>query len=71
MIKYYMHTLNGKPAYYDGERVGYGNSRTKLSLCRSLEEIRDQQIKSDLWLKKKGLCDPSWIYGYVMVRLPE
>lgn len=65
---YYLHTLDGHPAAYDGRQVHFmthGNS-----LVASLKELRAQQKASALWRESKGYKDNYYPYGYRRVRLP-
>ena len=62
--KFYIHTLDGKPAYYDGTQIvfatKYGRAATT---CYSLNEIRHQQAKSKEWRYKNGFKE-LWKLGY-------
>lgn len=67
---FYMHTLDGKPAYYvDGEQVCFIDSRPG-KLARSLDEIRAQWTASEAWRKKRGYGPMIYPHGYKKVTLP-
>jgi hypothetical protein len=66
---YYMHTLDGHPAAYDGRQVHFMTHGDAL-LVDSLKELRAQQKASALWRESKGYKD-NFPYGYRRVRLPK
>jgi hypothetical protein len=74
MNMFYMHTLDGMPAYFvrTDRKIYFApsprSSRT-ITLCRSLRQIKAEQkasIKTDLADGRQGSVQ----YGYVRVRLP-
>ncbi len=68
MISIYMHTLNGKPAAFDGRQVCY--LWEGAPLVASLRELRRQQTASAAWRSKRGHA-PYTDYGYRRLLLPE
>ena len=76
MEKYYMHTINGKPAAFyqrDGQicfMSHYGNRKCNL-LVESLGQIRREQKLSRDSRAKRGCADDFFKEGYVIVRLPQ
>lgn len=67
---YYMHTLNGEPAYFDGDQVVFATFYGKAApLARSLNQIRAEQRKSGEWREMQGFKDHDR-YGHLRVRLP-
>ena len=74
MKTFYMHTLNGRPAYYDGTKIVFamrgGYVRRGQWLCESLDEIRKQQRQSFRWRRDQGL-DNRWDHGYVRMHVSE
>lgn len=69
MKTYYMHTLDRKPASYDGHQVHFMSMGIRAKLCRSLREIRKQQRASTLWRADQGWTDVGQ-YGYCLVSVP-
>lgn len=68
--KYYMHTINGKPAIFDGDQVCYGHQGMNIAkLPTSLKELRDEQAASIAWRRRQGFSDCVGSYGYL--RLAE
>jgi hypothetical protein len=69
----YMHTLNGKPAYFAGKQVVFalqgGSTRTQMPLARSLAQIRREQQASARW-RAKNLFGAAFMYSYVRVSVP-
>ncbi len=66
----YMHTLNGKPAYYtEGEQVSYAGKEILIPqmLVPSLKELRKQQKRSIEWRKAQGWSETPSEYGYVRI----
>lgn len=49
----YMHTIKGKPAYFDGNQIVYC-AQYGGHLCYSLKEIREEQKKSNELRTKMG-----------------
>lgn len=75
MTTYYMHLLDGKPAYFDRDQVCFmmrgGFTRAKQTLCVSLKQIRSEQKRSGQWREQQGYSDHDWEYSYVRVVAPE
>jgi hypothetical protein len=68
---YYLHTLDGKPAGYNGEQIVFAMAFGRpVPLCLSRREIKMQQRLSEQWRAKKGYGPEPYIYGYKRVRLP-
>lgn len=61
----YMHTIEWRPGFYDGQQVCYA-SRSPIPLLDSLKEIRRQQRASNWWRRKRGWAENSNL-GYVKV----
>lgn len=74
-MKFYLHTLEGKPAGFDGEQICYagkGHDRWKAPLVQDLKTIREQQKKTFEYRKKnfKETFDKyQTTYDYVIVSL--
>ena len=65
---YYMHTLNGKPAWFDGGIIWniVSPRRIPFTLVHSLQQIKRERAKSK---KNRSMyCD--FKYGYLRVCLP-
>lgn len=67
-ISYYLHTLNGLPAAFDGRQVHYMTHGDRLAA--SLDQIRAEQRASAEWRAKKGY-DMNCKYDYRRLRLPK
>jgi len=71
MKTYYLHTLDGKSAYFDGDQIVfcmfYGR---KQPLAESLKQIRSEQRKSKDWRAKRGYPE-YWKISYVKVNVPD
>lgn len=68
----YMHTLDGKPAYYDGDQVVFagfsrGTSRGCIKLANSLKQLRVEQGASFGWRAGQGLNNSLWTMDYQRV----
>ncbi len=72
MNKFYMHTINGKPAlYWPGEQICYYNYYGKLTpLAKSLSQIRREQKASHEYRRSYGATVDPKEYGYIRVRTP-
>lgn len=69
MNNLYMHTLDGKPAFYDGQQICYvGIGRKVHKFATSLKQIKSERIKSENWRNKQGFRDfePN-DYGHVLI----
>lgn len=69
MKKYYMHTINGRPAAFHGSQICYwwhGAKKNKPKMCTSLAQIRSQQKKTKKYREKLG-CGMLHDYGYIIV----
>jgi hypothetical protein len=69
---HYMHTLNGKPAFYwPGEQICFANRYGKLPpLARSPRQIKRERKLSEEWRRAHGCTPDCFIYGYVRVVTP-
>ena len=71
MKSYYMPTIDGRPAEFDGTQIVFMNVYGKPNeVCRSLKEIRRQQKQSIKWRSNFGVDPTLGKYGYFRVRLP-
>ena len=52
----YLHTLNGKPARFDGEQIIY-TSRRRVPLARSLVQIRRERRVSAAFRRRIGCTE--------------
>jgi len=64
---YYMHTLSGKPAFYDGRQICF--MKQGGWLATSLAKIREEQTASAKWREARGY-KPLYPAGYLRVRVP-
>lgn len=72
--RYYIHTLNGRPAFFDGEQICYASKyqREGNVASTSLKQIRREQIKSSKWRYEMfGENGMKHEYGYVRFTLPQ
>jgi hypothetical protein len=70
----YMHTIRGRPAeYIKGEQIVYGSSNFKIPdcLCKSLYQLRKEQILSTEWRIKKGFSSSIEDYSYVRIWIKD
>lgn len=67
-MKYYLHTLDGKPAGFAGEQICYAQDGPgwKAPLAKDLKTIRREQKMSFKFRKEKG-WDLDLRYGYVIL----
>jgi len=66
----YMHTLFGKPAFFQDYQIVYAGMKLKFSDLRdSLKDIREEQTKSSEWRRKKGYYDNPTEYGYIRIKM--
>lgn len=74
MVKYYMHTINGVPAFFSGEQICYGGNRQEARrfniLTKSLYQIKKEQRKSTQHRRSNGLLDDNTNLGYMIVYTP-
>lgn len=65
---FYLHTLDGRPAAFDGMHVCFAQpeSTAKVPLCRSLRELHKQQSIS---ARNRAACHLER-YGHIKVVLP-
>lgn len=64
---FWMHTVDGKPAAYDGQQICYWWRRAPLA--RSLQQIRRERQACIEWRALHGFSVGSG-YGHITVRLP-
>jgi hypothetical protein len=69
----FLHTVYGKPGYYDGDQIVYVTQgrwgRYPLPLVASIDLIRAQQRLSDAWRTLHGFDNEPDKYSYVRVRI--
>ena len=64
--KYYIHTIDGKPATFDGWQICFASHYGHPNIVRtSLKQIREDQIATAENRKASGLEDDPTRYGYV------
>lgn len=71
---YYLHTINGQPAYFAGDQLVYAGGRwprRPQPLVASLAQIRRERMASHIWRLTKGFRSDITRYGYVRVSLPD
>ena len=72
--KYYMHTINGLPAFFSGDQICYaGNNheaRKYNILAKPLYQIKKEQRKSAQYRKANGL-DNEAALDYIIVYTPD
>jgi len=67
----YLHTINGRPAYFDGDQICYTTYYGKAAtLCDSLRQIRKEQKLTQEYRERKGY-DLHMDYSYVRVAIHE
>ena len=64
MIKY-MHTLDGKPAMFDGEQIVTGCDF--VDLVDTYEDMRTQRRLAIAWRKRNGFTVDRFDYGHQRV----
>lgn len=73
-MKYrYMHTIGGRPAYFDGKQIVFACRRVKR-LVNSLTQIRREQDKSIEFRLSNGWDCNGWdlpFYDYVLVNVDD
>lgn len=67
MTTYYLHTLDGKPAFFNGEYIHFSNGERGGQLATSLQQIRREQELSNALYGYRD--DDLERYGYVRVRV--
>jgi len=71
MKSYYMHTLNEKPAAFDGTQIVFMNFYGKPNkVYRSLKEIRRHEKQATAYRAAQGFWFNIGEYGYFRVGLP-
>lgn len=71
--RFYMHTLDGRPAYFDGEQIVYANDQATWEdvsnvcvLRRSLRQIRADQRRTEQF-RKRNHFSAFYRLGWVIV----
>lgn len=65
-----MHTIGGKPAFFDGEQISYAGSSLKSSkMANSLYQIRREVEMARKYRKEQGWDSSSGDYGYMIIKL--
>jgi hypothetical protein len=71
---YYLHTLDGEPAFFDGDQIVFaspgGLHRSQQKLCTTLRQIRRQAEASELWREAHGFKEYTE-HDYVRVVVPS
>jgi len=74
MMKYYMHTIDGRPACYEkGRQIVYAGFYQKAPLnmlATSLDQIKAEQALTRKWREKQGI-ETLLDYGYIRVYTPD
>lgn len=66
----YCHTLNGQPAYFDGERIVFvGKYRPAQAPAESLAQIRREQQADIRYDRVRGVEQAGWQRNYVRYRV--
>ena len=65
---YWMHTMYGKPAAFDGRQILYWWKRAPLA--NSLRQIRDERAKTIAFRAELGVADGVMKYSHITVRIP-
>ncbi len=72
---YYMHTIDGKPAYYSGHDIVFlfqgSQSHRVAKLATSLDQIKAEQKFSQAWRNLRGYKKEGFSLGWVKVSIPE
>jgi len=66
---YYMHTLNGKAAHFDGNQIY--RTINGHAVAASLKQIRREQNRDQEYRARMGFTFDRGALGYVRFRLPE
>ena len=67
--KYYMHTIEGCPAFFDKDQICYANNYGAWAhnvLVNSLGQIRNEQKRSIKYRTDLGLEDSHDKYNYIL-----
>jgi len=68
----YMHTIDGKPAFFDGRQICYMVFYGKASpLAQSLKQIRTEQKASAEWRMGQGFQSHIEKYGHLRVAVTD
>lgn len=70
MTVYYLHTIDDKPASFDGDQVCFLGRRETGTLCKSLQQIRAQQIATKRYRAAMGFSGDKFTLGYIRVSTP-
>jgi hypothetical protein len=70
MTVYYMHTIDDKPASFDGDQVCFLGLRDRGVLCKSLQQIRTQQMATKRYRSAAGFSTDKFTLGYVREETP-
>ena len=62
----YIHTINGRPARYDGDQICYALVTIPINTCESLKQIRREEKATVQWRASKGF-DNTAQYGHMRV----
>ena len=67
---YYMHTIDGQPATFDGDQICFAHPRHGNPLRRSLAEIKADRKRTERYRRTLGFRFEPKIYGHIRVRTP-
>ena len=75
-MKMYLHTIEGKPAGFDGEQICYAQTGKgwHAPLVKTLKQIRREQLKTINFRKKafgEDEINNLIRYDYVIVEMPD
>lgn len=73
--KYYMHTVGGHPAFYDGRQICFAQHRNgaqsfNILTATTLDQIRKEQRSSTKWRHDQGWTEEN-NYGHIIVYAEE
>ena len=69
-INKYMHLLNGRPAFYDGQQVCFTGSQIKFSeLADSSGQIHKEYRLSENWRIDNKLTPYEWEHSFLRIKL--
>lgn len=61
-VKYYMHTMDGRPAVFDGDQISFAGKTLDIDeLAETLDQVKEQRKMSKQWREKRG-----WTEDYRM-----
>jgi len=64
----YLHTIDGHPAWFNGEQICFASPRKPLFLADSLQQLRKEQLAAKHHRASKGF--PLFFkYGFVVVKV--